>query len=271
MITQIIGIKFDDKSKTYYYNSKGIKFRVGDFAVIETPDGICLGKVFIKNHTVSSNQPNVKFKDIIRKANFKDMEKLKKDKALENKAFKICNDKIKSLNLDMKLIKVKNFFDNSKLLFTFTSEDRVDFRALVKELASIFKTRIEMKQIGVRDEAKMMGGYGECGQPLCCSRFLKNFQTVSIKMAKEQGLSLNPSKISGCCGRLMCCLKYEQDTYSELLKNSPKVGSTVKTPKGIGVVKDLNVISQTVKVQLSENQESLPSQFNIEDIEFIEN
>lgn len=271
MITQIIGIRFDDNQKTYYFNSKGIKFKVGDFAVAETPDGIQLGKVVIKNRTISSNKPNLKFKDIIRKANFKDIEKLKKDKVLENKAFKICNEKIKKLKLEMKLIRVKNSFDDSKLLFIFVSDDRVDFRNLVKELAAIFKTRIEMKQIGVRDKAKMLGGFGSCGQPFCCSRFLKKFQPVSIRMAKEQGLSLNPSKISGCCGRLMCCLKYEQETYSKLLKNSPKIGTHVKTYKGPGIIKDLNVLAQTVKVQLNENQDALPTQFNIEDIEFIEN
>ena len=269
MTTQIIGVKFDNDNKIYYFNSKGIKLRKGDLVVVETPSGINLGKVSIKNHTIPNDTTHLKFKNVIRKAKFRDIRKKKKDKILQIKAAKICNERIKKYKLPIKLIGVKNAFDDSKLTFTFTSDKRIDFRPLVRDLASVFRTRIEMRQIGVRDEARLLGGLGSCGQTVCCARFLRNFQPVSIKMAKDQGLSLKPSKISGVCGRLMCCLKYEQNIYSKLLQTSPKIGAFVETPNGKGVVKELNILAQTVKVQLDSNMESLPSLFNIEDVKII--
>ncbi len=265
-MVQIVGVKFSDSGKTYYFNSRNISLKPGDFVVMKAHAGEQIGKVVIANRRISNTDLTLKLKSIIRKANSKDLEYLKKNEELKNKAKKVCIEKIKKYKLKMKLIDVEVEFDKSKIIFFFTSEERVDFRQLVKDLANVFKTRIELRQIGVRDEAKMLGGLGACGKGLCCATFLDNFQPVSIKMAKEQGLSLNPTKISGTCGRLMCCLNYEQNVYSELLKHTPKMGTNVMTPEGAGVVKDVNLLNQTLKVQLNEKKESIPSQFSVKDV-----
>ena len=265
-MVQIVGVKFSDSGKTYYFNSRNISLKPGDFVVVKAHAGEQIGKVVIANRRISNTDLTLKLKSIIRKANSKDLEYLKKNEELKNKAKKVCIEKIKKNKLNKKLIDVEVEFDKSKIIFFFTSEERVDFRQLVKDLANVFKTRIELRQIGVRDEAKMLGGLGACGKGLCCATFLDNFQPVSIKMAKEQGLSLNPTKISGTCGRLMCCLNYEQNVYSELLKHTPKMGANVMTPEGTGVVKDVNLLNQTLKVQLNEKKESIPSQFSVKDV-----
>lgn len=206
---------------------------------------------------------------MIRKATEKDLECLKQNKEKEKKAFKICEEKILQHNLDMKLVDVEYTLDNNKILFYFTADGRVDFRALVKDLASVFRTRIELRQIGVRDEAKMLGGIGVCGRPFCCSSFLGEFQPVSIKMAKEQGLSLSPVKISGTCGRLMCCLKYEQDAYSDLLRKTPKVGAIVNTPDGKGTVVEQNLITGVLKVSLDKSENAAPSTYTVKQVKII--
>ena len=202
-------------------------------------------------------------KKIIRIANESDIKKLKENKRKEREAFNICLKKINKHKLDMKLIDVEYTFDNNKILFYFTAEGRVDFRELVKDLASVFRTRIELRQIGVRDESKIIGGLGICGRPFCCSSFLGEFQPVSIKMAKEQGLSLNPTKISGTCGRLMCCLKYEQEAYTELLKKTPKIGAIVDTPEGRGVIIDQNLLTGKLTVRMDRDPEAAPLGFDV--------
>ena len=208
-------------------------------------------------------------KSIIRVATDKDLVVCEANRKKEKEAFKICLNKIAKHKLEMKLIDVEYTFDNNKILFYFTADGRVDFRELVKDLASVFRTRIELRQIGVRDESKILGGLGVCGRPFCCSTFLGDFQPVSIKMAKEQSLSLNPSKISGTCGRLMCCLKYEQDVYEKLLRTSPKMGAFVKTPDGNGFVIDLNLLTGTYRVRLKDNPDAAPRTFNVKDISVI--
>ena len=208
-------------------------------------------------------------KKIIRPADSDDLKKIEENKKKEKKAFGICRKKIEEHGLEMKLVDVEYTFDNNQILFYFTSDGRVDFRALVKELASIFRTRIELRQIGVRDEAKMLGGIGVCGRPLCCNSYLGEFQPVSIKMAKEQGLSLSPVKISGTCGRLMCCLKYEQDAYTELLKTIPKAGAIVETPNGNGVVIEANPISKVLKVRLNKAPDAAPATFKSSEVKLI--
>ncbi|MBP1533992.1 MAG: stage 0 sporulation family protein, partial [Ruminococcus sp.] len=206
--------------------------------------------VVMTGREIDENSFSNPIKPIIRIADERDLRTIERNKAKEKEAFEICRKKIEAHKLKMDLIDVECTFDNNKLLFYFTAENRVDFRELVKDLAGVFRTRIELRQIGVRDEAKMLGGLGICGQPFCCSRFLGDFQPVSIRMAKEQGLSLNPTKISGCCGRLMCCLKYEQDSYEDLLKHTPKVGAIVKTSEGKGLVQEVNLITGKLRVKL---------------------
>lgn len=220
-----------------------------------------------KNFTENSFAKNLK--KVIRKADFKDIERLEKLKEKEVRAKKLFNEKIKKHCLEMKLIDVEYTFDGSKILFYFTADGRVDFRNLVKELAGIFKTRIELRQVGVRDEAKSLGGLGICGKPFCCATFLDEFQPVSIKMAKEQGLSLNPVKISGTCGRLMCCLKFEQDAYADLLRNAPKLGAIVDTPKGKGTVVEQNLLTGMLKVRMDSAPEAVPVCFNLKDVKII--
>lgn len=249
-MTEIIGVRFKNVGKIYYFAPGGLEIKSGESVIVETARGVECGLVVFGNKQVDESEIVAPLKAVIRIATEDDMKQIEKNRLKENEAFGICEEKIAKLGLKMSLVDVECTFDNSKLLFYFTAENRVDFRELVKELASVFRTRIELRQIGVRDEAKMLGGLGICGRPFCCSSFLGDFQPVSIKMAKEQSLSLNPTKISGTCGRLMCCLKYEQDGYEELLKITPKFGAVVDTPSGRGTVTDVNLISGKMHVKL---------------------
>ena len=226
---------------------------MGDKVIVETARGVECGEVALVDREIDETRFTNPVKGIIRLATPNDMKTIEKNRQKEKDAFKICEHKIAAHKLKMNLIDVECTFDNNKLLFYFTAESRVDFRELIKDLAAVFRTRIELRQIGVRDEAKMLGGLGICGQPFCCSRFLGEFQPVSIKMAKEQGLSLNPTKISGTCGRLMCCLKYEQDSYEDLLKHTPKVGAIVRTADGKGIVEEVNLLTGKLRVKMDKN------------------
>lgn len=248
-MAEIIGVRFKSVGKVYYFSPSGLDIDEGDKVIVETSRGVECGDVVLSKREISDGELTNPLKPVIRVATEKDLKTIENNKLREQEAFKICEQKIAKHNLKMNLIDVECTFDNNKLLFYFTAESRVDFRELVKDLAAVFRTRIELRQIGVRDEAKMLGGLGICGQPFCCSRFLGEFQPVSIKMAKEQGLSLNPTKISGTCGRLMCCLKYEQDSYEELLRTTPKTGAIVKTPDGKGVVEDVNLLTGKLRVK----------------------
>ncbi len=257
-MTEIIGVRFKEVGKVYYFSPGSKKLRAGDRVIVETARGIECGEVVIPNRKISDENVVQPLKTIIRPASKDDLRAIKNNAEKETEIMKTFIKKIEEHKLDMKAIDVDYTFDGSKILFYFTAENRVDFRELVKDLASIYRTRIELRQIGVRDEAKMLGGLGICGRPFCCSSFLGEFQPVSIKMAKEQSLSLNPSKISGTCGRLMCCLKYEQDCYEELLKITPKAGALVETAEGKGVVEDANILTGILKVKLDKNPDSPP-------------
>ena len=249
---KIIGVRFKSVGKIYYFDPRDYDVKMGDKVIVETARGVECGEVALVDREIDETRFTNPVKGIIRLATPNDMKTIEKNRQKEKDAFKICEQKIAAHKLKMNLIDVECTFDNNKLLFYFTAESRVDFRELVKDLA-VFRTRIELRQIGVRDEAKMLGGLGICGQPFCCSRFLGEFQPVSIKMAKEQGLSLNPTKISGTCGRLMCCLKYEQDSYEDLLKHTPKVGAIVKTADGKGVVEEVNLLTGKLRVKMDKN------------------
>ncbi len=267
-MADIIGVKFRNGGKVYYFAPNEDEFEIGDGVVVETARGIECGEVAIEKRTIPDEKLIFQLKPVIRKATYEDLEKVEENRKKEAAAFETCEKRIEKHGLDMKLVSVEYAFDGSKMLFCFTSDGRVDFRELVKDLAGTFRTRIELRQIGVRDEARMLGGLGICGRPFCCATFLNEFQPVSIKMAKEQGLSLNPVKISGTCGRLMCCLKYEQAAYEDLLKVSPRVGATVGTPDGKGVVIDRNLISGTVRVALEGEVESAPKTYHVSKIRF---
>lgn len=249
-MVKIIGVRFKSIGKIYYFDPNGLDIKLGDSVIVETARGIECGEVVIDDREIDENEFTSPIKPVIRIATAQDFDVIEKNKKKEQDAFKICEEKIEKHGLKMNLIDVECTFDNNKMLFYFTAENRVDFRELVKDLAAVFRTRIELRQIGVRDEAKKLGGLGICGQPFCCSRFLGEFQPVSIKMAKEQSLSLNPTKISGTCGRLMCCLKYEQESYEELLKVTPKVGAVVKTADGKGIVEDVNLLTGKLRVKM---------------------
>jgi cell fate regulator YaaT (PSP1 superfamily) len=268
-MTEVIGIRFKSVGKVYYFDPSGINFGVGSKAIVETARGIECGEVVLANRVVEDESIVNPLKSVIRAATTEDVEKVAENRRKEKEAFRICLKKITEHNLDMKLIDVEYTFDNNKVLFYFTADGRVDFRELVKDLASVFRTRIELRQIGVRDEAKMLGGLGVCGKPFCCSTFLGDFQPVSIKMAKEQGLSLNPTKISGTCGRLMCCLKYEQDAYEDLLKHTPKVGAYVGTTDGNGTVEDLNLLTGWLKVRLEATPDVVPKLYHKDNVKLI--
>ncbi len=250
MIT-VIGVRFKQAGKIYYFNPGDLDIKKGDFVIVETARGIEFGECVVGIKDLKEGEIVAPLKNVIRKATQEDIDLNSQNKAKEEEALRICLEKIKSHDLRMKLIDVEYTFDNNKVIFYFTADGRVDFRELVKDLASIFRTRIELRQIGVRDEAKMTGGLGPCGRSLCCSTFLGEFAPVSIKMAKEQNLSLNPTKISGICGRLMCCLNYEQETYEGIRKRLPKVGSIVNTPYGKGDVVSSSVVKEAVKVKIT--------------------
>lgn len=266
---EIVGIKFKKSGKIYFFNPKGFKFEKGQGAIVETARGIEYGEVVIKNSSIDENKIVAPLKDVIRIATNADVKIAESNEKLATEAYKTCEEKILEHKLDMKLVDAEYTFDNSKLLFYFTADGRIDFRDLVKDLASIYKTRIELRQIGVRDEVKMLGGYGICGRELCCCNHLGDLNPVSIKMAKEQGLSLNPTKISGVCGRLMCCLKYEQDAYEEKLSRLPGIGSLVKTPEGNGTVDEIEVLREIVKVKLEKDGIIVRKTFKNKEIEVL--
>lgn len=249
---EIVGVKFRDTGKTYYFAPGALRCSAGQAVIVETARGIEYGTVTIENSTVSSASIVTPLRSVLRIADEADSARYQANKKLEADAFEICRKKIEDHGLDMKLIGAEYTFDNSKLLFYFSADIRVDFRELVKDLASVFKTRIELRQIGIRDEAKLMGGLGVCGMPLCCSTFLTDFVQVSIKMAKEQNLSLNSSKISGTCGRLMCCLRYEHESYEREIAATPPQDSVVKTPEGVGTVIECSPLTGNLKVKLND-------------------
>ena len=266
---KVIGVRFKKAGKIYYFSPADFDIKRGQYVIVETARGIEFGECVIGIKEISEEEIVSPLKCVIRIADEKDIQRHRENKAKEIEALDICLKKIKEHNLDMKLIDVEYTFDNNKVIFYFTADGRVDFRELVKDLATIFKTRIELRQIGVRDEAKMIGGLGPCGRPMCCSTFLGDFTSVSIKMAKEQNLSLNPTKISGICGRLMCCLNYEQSTYEEIRKRLPKVGSTVKTEYGNGLVTGNSIVKEMVKVKLKKGDEEVVEEFKITDVELL--
>ena len=268
---KVVGVRFKKAGKIYYFDPTDLNIEKGNYVVVETARGIEFGECVIGIKEVNEEDIVAPLKSVIRIASEEDIEKHFNNKAKEENAFNICLNKIQEHKLTMKLIDVEYTFDNNKVIFYFTADGRVDFRELVKDLATIFKTRIELRQIGVRDEAKMLGGLGPCGRPMCCSSFLGDFASVSIKMAKEQNLSLNPTKISGICGRLMCCLNYEQSTYEDIRKRMPQVGSKVKTEEGIiGEVISNNTVKETVRLKYRKLEEEIINDFKIDNLELLE-
>ena len=268
----IIGVRFKKPGKIYFFDPGSLHVNIKTKVIVETTSGEEIGEVVAKKKFFNNTELSTPLKKIIRIASYKDIKHYEENKKKEKEAFTICEQKIKKLKLNMHLTEVEYSFDNAKLLFYFTADGRIDFRELVKELASIFKTRIELRQIGVRDEVRRIGGNGVCGRELCCCSFLNNFEAVSIKMAKEQNMSLNPSKISGNCGRLMCCLKYEQDVYEDKLKNLPKIGAIVKTEDGEGIVDSIETLKEIVKVKLrDDNNETYFKKYSAKDLKIIKN
>ncbi len=265
----IIGVRFKSVGKVYYFDPLKFELKKGDSVIVETARGVEMGEVVLDPREIDDSEVIKPLKSVMRVADENDFKIKEINKSKEKEAFSICLEKIKSHGLEMKLVDVEYTFDNSKILFYFTADGRVDFRELVKDLAGVFRTRIELRQIGVRDEAKMLGGLGICGRPFCCSTFLGDFQPVSIKMAKEQGMSLNPVKISGTCGRLMCCLKYEQEAYEDLLSITPKVGAFVKTPDGRGTVTEVNLLTGILKVQSEKDPEGAPRNYKRDEVKLI--
>ena len=265
-MVNVVGVRFKPAGKTYYFNPLDFDVKEGDSVIVETTRGVEYGKVVLGKKQISEGDLKKPVKGIIRIATETDEETYLKNKEKEKEAFAIFDEKIKKYDLGMKLVEVEYTFDGNKILFYFTAEGRVDFRELVKELATIFRTRIELRQIGVRDESKIIGSIGVCGRGLCCSQFLGEFVPVSIKMAKEQSLSLNPAKISGACGRLMCCLKYEQDNYEEMLKITPRQGTPVKTPEGRGVVESVSLLKGKLKVKFENDKENVLKEFDVKDV-----
>ena len=265
----IVGIRFRKLGKIYFFNPQFLILKKDDLVIVDTEDGEEIGKVAIPNRTLDESKIPKELKKVLRLANLKDKNHYEDCKQKEKKAFEFCNKKIKELNLKMNLTDVEFKFNNSKILFYFTADGRVDFRDLVKELAAEYKTRIELRQIGVRDEIKRLGGNGVCGRQLCCCSFLSDFETVSIKMAKDQNLSLNPSKISGCCGRLMCCLKYEDEVYQEKLKRLPHVGAIVSTPDGEGEIEQVETLAERIRVRIKNGEDYNHKKYNINEIKVI--
>lgn len=268
-MVQIVGVRFKSVGKIYYFDPGELTLAVDMSVIVETARGVEMGTVAIANRLVEEASVVQPLKKVVRVATDEDFKKIEENEKKEAEAFVICAEKIRAHKLDMKLVDVEYTFDGSKVLFYFTADGRIDFRELVKDLASVFRTRIELRQIGVRDEAKMIGSYGICGRNLCCSQFLGDFAPVSIKMAKEQGLSLNPTKISGTCGRLMCCLKYEQEAYEDLLKITPKQGAFVSTPDGKGTVVYVNLLKGKVKVSVDGGKEKQLTEYDVKDVKVL--
>ena len=268
-MTEIVGVRFQNSAKVYYFSPDGLQLPLGTMVIVETSKGQEYGEIALANKMIDDTAVVSPLKNVVRIMTLEDMYHVDQNQQKEKKAFQVCEQKIQQRGLNMKLVDVSCAFDNSKLLFYFTADTRVDFRELVKDLASVFHMRIELRQIGVRDEAKMFGGLGVCGREFCCHGYLGDFQPVSIKMAKEQGLSLNPTKISGTCGRLMCCLKYEQSVYDELQKITPKIGSIVKTPQGKGKVEDANLITGKLRIR-PEKEEDMPYTIDRTEVEVLQ-
>lgn len=266
---KVVGVRFRNVGKIYYFNPKNYNVKVGDHVIVETARGVEYGRVVLEPRSVKEDEVVHPLKEVLRVATKEDEDHEAENRQKEKEAFKICKKKIREHGLDMKLIDAEYTFDNNKVLFYFTADGRIDFRQLVKDLASVFKTRIELRQIGVRDETKILGGIGICGRTLCCHTYLSEFAPVSIKMAKEQNLSLNQTKISGVCGRLMCCLKNEQETYEYLNKRLPNTGDTVTTPEGIkGEVQSVNVLRQLVKVIVDIDDEKEIREYKVDELKF---
>ena len=265
----VIGGRFKEVGKVYYFDPAGLTLKKGEKVIVETVRGIECGEVAMDNREINDEEIVKPLKKLIRTATNEALETVAANKAKEREAFVICHKKIANHGLEMKLVDVEYTFDGGKILFYFTADGRVDFRDLVKDLAGVFRTRIELRQIGVRDESKMLGGLGICGRPFCCGSFLGEFHPVSIKMAKEQGLSLNPAKISGACGRLMCCLKYEQVAYEHLLKITPKPGAIVETAEGAGTVTEMSLLTGWLKIKLHNNPDAPPKVFHRKDVKIV--
>ena len=263
---KIIGVRFKRLGKIYFFDPKWLEVKKGESVIVETAQGEEIAEVVVPNRMIEEDKVVAPLKKVLRLASQRDLKHAEECRKKEKEAFELCNKKIKEHKLEMTLTDVEYKFDNSKILFYFTADGRVDFRDLVKDLASIYKTRIELRQIGVRDEVKRIGGYGVCGRELCCCSFLSDFETVSIKMAKEQNISLNPSKISGNCGRLMCCLKYEQEVYEEKLERLPHVGAIVKTPDGKGEVDGVETLKEIVKVKIRDGEIFKIKKYDVKDI-----
>ena len=270
-MANIIGVRCKKAGKIYFFDPAGKQVARGEHVIVETSMGMEYGEVVIANRQLPQEKIVAPLKKIIRVANRQDAKQNEENKKQEKEAFKLCEKKIKEHGLDMKLMDVEFKFDKSKILFFFTADGRIDFRELVRDLASVYKTRIELRQVGVRDEVRRLGGNGVCGRELCCCSFLGNFETVSIKMAKEQNVSLNPSKISGNCGRLMCCLQYEQNVYEDKLKKLPKIGAIVKTAEGKGEVCGIETLKEIVKVKFKDGDETYFKKYNAKDIKIIKN
>ncbi len=265
----VVGVRFKRAGKIYYFDPGELEVQSGQKVIVETVRGIELGDIAVGPKQVREEDIIAPLKQVIRVATHDDIATEEENREKEKEAFEICLNEIAKHNLEMKLVDVEYTFDTNKVIFYFTADGRVDFRELVKDLASVFKTRIELRQIGVRDEAKMLGGLGPCGRPLCCSTFLGDFEPVSIKMAKEQNLSLNPTKISGICGRLMCCLKYEEEVYEIIKQDIPPIGTKVSTSAGEGIVVDTNLLKQMVKVKLVDEEETDIKEYHVSQIELV--
>ena len=266
---RIIGVRFKRLGKIYFFDPKWLEVKKGEKVVVETTQGEEIAEVVVPNRMIEEEKLTSPLKKVLRLASSRDLKHAEECRKKEKEAFELCNKKIKEHKLEMTLTDVEYKFDNSKILFYFTADGRIDFRDLVKDLAAVYKTRIELRQIGVRDEVKRIGGNGVCGRELCCCSFLNDFETVSIKMAKEQNISLNPSKISGNCGRLMCCLKYEQEAYEEKLKKLPNIGAIVKTPEGQGEVDGVETLKEIVKVKIKDGEIYKFKRFETKDIKVI--
>ena len=269
ILKNIVGIRFKKLGKIYFFNPKEIKLQKGDKIIVETSQGEEYAEVLIPNRYVEDEKIVAPLKKVLRIATNKDIKRHEECKKIEKEAFKVCEEKIKEHKLNMTLTDVECKFDNSKMLFYFTADGRVDFRELVRDLAAIYRTRIELRQIGVRDEVKRIGGNGVCGRELCCCTFLNDFETVSIKMAKEQNISLNPSKISGNCGRLMCCLKYENEVYEDKLKHLPNVGAIVKTEDGVGEVDDIEILKEQLRIKFKGEEGYTYKKYDAKDVKVI--
>ena len=269
MELEVVSAKFDDSIKSYYFDPKGEKYNIKDKVVVSTVNGNDVATIVRSNFKIDKESFNEELQPVIRKVTFKDLEILEKHNEKAEKIFKEAEELIKKLNLEMKLLKVKCAFEGNKLIFIYSADNRVDFRELLKEMANKFKSRIELKQIGIRDEAKLLGGLGPCGKEICCNCHLKDFEKVSLKYAKNQGLALNTSKLSGMCGRLMCCLSYENDMYVEILNKMPKINSRVKTKEGEGVVVYNNILKETVTVKIEQEDSTKILEFKLEEVQKI--